>query len=46
MNHDRLEAHSTPEMLRTPLHEIALSIKLLKLGGIGEFLSKVSPAST
>lgn len=27
-------------MLRTPLHEIALSIKLLRLGGIGHFLSK------
>lgn len=30
----------TPEMLRTPLHEIALTIKLLRLGGIGHFLSK------
>lgn len=30
----------TPEMLRTPLHEIALAIKLLRLGGIGHFLSK------
>ena len=30
----------TPEMFRTPLHEIALSIKLLRLGAIGEFLSK------
>lgn len=30
----------TPEMFRTPLHEIALSIKLLRLGGIGPFLAK------
>lgn len=30
----------TPEMFRTPLHEIALSIKLLRLGGIGQFLAK------
>jgi len=29
-----------PEMLRTPLHEIALTIKLLRLGAIGHFLSK------
>jgi hypothetical protein len=26
---------------RTPLHELALSIKLLKLGSVGQFLSKV-----
>ncbi|XP_043942704.1 ATP-dependent RNA helicase A [Protopterus annectens] len=37
---DRLETHMTPEIFRTPLHEIALSIKLLRLGGIGQFLSK------
>lgn len=30
----------TPEMFRTPLHEVALSIKLLRLGGIGPFLAK------
>ncbi len=30
----------TPEMFRSPLHELALSIKLLRLGGIGHFLSK------
>lgn len=35
-----LDEHMTPEMFRTPLHEIALSIKLLRLGPIGEFLSK------
>ncbi|XP_049880517.1 dosage compensation regulator isoform X2 [Pectinophora gossypiella] len=37
---DRLEEHLTAEMFRTPLHELALSIKLLRLGSIGHFLSK------
>ncbi|XP_018116461.1 ATP-dependent RNA helicase A protein-like isoform X2 [Xenopus laevis] len=37
---ERLETHLTPEIFRTPLHEVALSIKLLRLGGIGHFLSK------
>ncbi|KAL3871841.1 hypothetical protein ACJMK2_039813 [Sinanodonta woodiana] len=37
---DRLEQHTTPEIYRTPLHELALSIKLLRLGAIGPFLSK------
>ncbi|KAM9845216.1 ATP-dependent RNA helicase A isoform 1-T2 [Aulostomus maculatus] len=37
---ERLETHMTPEIFRTPLHEIALSIKLLRLGAIGHFLSK------
>ncbi|EFA00345.2 dosage compensation regulator isoform X1 [Tribolium castaneum] len=37
---DKLDEHMTPEMFRTPLHELALSIKLLKLGSIGHFLSK------
>ncbi|NXX96249.1 DHX9 helicase, partial [Centropus bengalensis] len=37
---ERLQTHRTPEMFRTPLHEIALSIKLLRLGGIGQFLAK------
>ncbi|XP_014241138.1 dosage compensation regulator isoform X2 [Cimex lectularius] len=36
----KLEEHMTPEMFRTPLHQLALSIKLLKLGAIGQFLSK------
>lgn len=36
----KMEEHNTPEMFRTPLHEIALSIKLLRLGAIGQFLSK------
>lgn len=37
---DRMDEHMTPEMFRTPLHELALSIKLLRLGSIGKFLSK------
>ncbi|NWT77545.1 DHX9 helicase, partial [Lanius ludovicianus] len=37
---ERLQIHMMPEMFRTPLHEIALSIKLLRLGGIGQFLAK------
>ena len=37
---ERLDEHMTPEMFRTPLHELALSIKLLRLGDIGQFLSK------
>lgn len=36
----KLEESLTPEMFRTPLHELALSIKLLRLGSIGQFLSK------
>lgn len=32
--------HITPEMLRTPLHEIALTIKLLQLGEVGPFLAR------
>lgn len=38
--YDHLDEHSIPEILRTPLHEIALSIKLLRLGSIGTFLAK------
>ncbi|XP_059486381.1 dosage compensation regulator isoform X2 [Neocloeon triangulifer] len=38
--HEKLEEHMTPEMFRTPLHELALSIKLLRLGSISHFLSK------
>ncbi|CAG7838037.1 unnamed protein product [Allacma fusca] len=38
--YDALEENMVPEMFRTPLHEVALTIKLLKLGGIGHFLSK------
>ncbi|OQR68798.1 dosage compensation regulator isoform 1 [Tropilaelaps mercedesae] len=36
----RLDQYSTPEIFRTPLHELALSIKLLKLGDITPFLNK------
>ncbi|XP_022130411.2 dosage compensation regulator isoform X2 [Pieris rapae] len=38
--YERLDEHMTAEMFRTPLHELALSIKLLRLGNIGHFLSK------
>ncbi|XP_075220510.1 dosage compensation regulator mle isoform X1 [Lycorma delicatula] len=38
--YNALDEHMTPEMFRTPLHELALSIKLLRLGAIGQFLSK------
>ncbi|KAH8394703.1 hypothetical protein KR222_002076, partial [Zaprionus bogoriensis] len=36
----QLEDNLTPEMFRTPLHEIALTVKLLRLGAIHHFLSK------
>lgn len=33
-------------MLRTPLHDIALTIKLIGLGSIGDFLAKaIEPPS-
>ncbi|XP_033206508.1 dosage compensation regulator mle isoform X1 [Bombus vancouverensis nearcticus] len=38
--YNKMDEHMTPEMFRTPLHELALSIKLLRLGSIGKFLSK------
>lgn len=38
--YESLDEHMTPEMFRTPLHELALSIKLLRLGMVGQFLSK------
>ncbi|XP_043511200.1 dosage compensation regulator isoform X1 [Frieseomelitta varia] len=38
--YNKMDEHITPEMFRTPLHELALSIKLLRLGSIGKFLSK------
>jgi ATP-dependent RNA helicase A len=38
--YQRMPQHITPEMLRTPLHEIALTIKLLQLGEVPIFLSK------
>ena len=40
IHYHRLDQHTTPEIFRTPLHELALSIKLLRLGPIGQFLSK------
>ncbi|GIY64678.1 ATP-dependent RNA helicase A protein [Caerostris extrusa] len=36
----RLDNYTTPEIFRTPLHEISLAIKLLRLGDINKFLSK------
>lgn len=38
--YERLDNHGTPEIFRTPLLELALSIKLLRLGEIKEFLSR------
>ena len=38
--HEKLEENITPEILRTPLHSIGLTIKLLRLGGISDFLMK------
>ena len=35
----RMPMHITPEMLRTPLHEVALTIKLLQLGEVAPFLA-------
>ena len=36
----RMPMHITPEMLRTPLHEVALTIKLLQLGEVAPFLAR------
>ncbi|KAH0624092.1 hypothetical protein JD844_007453 [Phrynosoma platyrhinos] len=36
-----LDDYQLPEILRTPLEELCLQIKILKLGGIAHFLSKV-----
>ncbi|ETN77795.1 helicase protein, partial [Necator americanus] len=38
--YEALDEHRTAEILRTPLHEIALTIKLLRLGSVGDFLGK------
>ena len=38
--YEKLDQHMTPEMFRTPLHELALTVKLLRLGSVGQFLSK------
>ncbi|XP_048362008.1 ATP-dependent DNA/RNA helicase DHX36 [Sphaerodactylus townsendi] len=36
-----LDDYQLPEILRTPLEELCLQIKILKLGGIAHFLSKL-----
>lgn len=36
----RLPMHITPEIQRTPLHEVVLTIKLLNLGDVESFLVK------
>jgi len=38
--HEQLEQYQTPELLRTPLEELCLQIKSLKLGRIQDFLGK------
>ncbi|CAF1221606.1 unnamed protein product, partial [Adineta steineri] len=38
--YEHLDNYLLPEIFRTPLHELALAIKLLKLGDIKAFLSK------
>ncbi|CAF1449446.1 unnamed protein product [Adineta ricciae] len=38
--YQRLDNYLLPEIFRTPLHELALAIKLLKLGDIKAFLAK------
>lgn len=38
--YQQLENYLLPEIFRTPLHELALAIKLLKLGDIKTFLCK------
>ncbi|XP_064458368.1 ATP-dependent RNA helicase A protein-like isoform X2 [Ornithodoros turicata] len=37
---EKLDNYTTPEIFRTPLHELALAIKLLRLGDITKFLAK------
>ncbi|CAF0932828.1 unnamed protein product [Didymodactylos carnosus] len=36
----KLDNYLTPEIFQTPVHELAMAIKLLRLGGIKEFLMK------
>ncbi|XP_025017864.1 dosage compensation regulator-like isoform X2 [Tetranychus urticae] len=38
--YEQLEEFHPPEIFRTPLHELALMVKLLRLGAITTFLSK------
>lgn len=40
MIHDAMPQYQLPEILRTPLQELCLHIKSLKLGAIGLFLGK------
>ena len=35
-----MDEHRTAEILRTPLTTVALTIKLLHLGSVGDFLAK------
>jgi len=42
----RLLDHITPEILRTPLHELALAIKLLQFGELEQFLAKAMEQSS
>ena len=37
---EAMPEHMVAEIFRTPLHELTLAIKLLKLGPVGQFLSK------
>uniref|UniRef100_A0A5S6QX75 RNA helicase n=1 Tax=Trichuris muris TaxID=70415 RepID=A0A5S6QX75_TRIMR len=37
---ERLDEYSQPEMLRSPLHEMVLAVKLLRLGSSLDFLNK------
>ncbi len=38
-----LNKHTLPEIKRTPLEQLCLQIKLLRLGGVKHFLSQVTP---
>ncbi|XP_069831568.1 ATP-dependent DNA/RNA helicase DHX36 [Dendropsophus ebraccatus] len=41
-----LDEYQLPEIVRTPLEELCLQIKILKLGGIASFLQKVMDSPT
>ncbi|KAM3615872.1 uncharacterized protein V6R79_008865 [Siganus canaliculatus] len=41
-----LDAYQLPEIMRTPLEELCLQIKILKLGSIARFLAKALDAPT
>lgn len=40
MIHDAMVQYQLPEILRTPLQELCLHIKSLRLGAVGSFLAK------